>query len=149
MSNTLSNCRTGNGLEKSFAVPRGLGRLLDQFFRNDAGPAPIARGWMATANLWEDENAFHVEVDFPGVKRDDIDLVVEKDLLRIKAQRKLPEGERKYWHQERGYGEVERVITLPETVNPEQIEATLTEGVLHVTLGKRPEDQPRKIVVKA
>ena len=72
-----------------------------------------------------------------------------KNTLKLTAERRETEGERKYWHQERSYGRVERLITLPETVDPEGIEAELKEGVLRLYLAKKPELQPKKIQVKA
>jgi HSP20 family protein len=57
--------------------------------------------------------------------------------------------ERKYWHNERVFGEVARVITLPDTVDPDSVEASLSDGVLHVMIAKRPETQPKKISVKS
>ena len=48
-----------------------------------------------------------------------------------------------------GYGPIQRLISLPETVDPERIEAELKDGVLRLTLAKKPELQPKKIQVKA
>ena len=48
----------------------------------------------------------------------------------------------------RAYGKVERQITLPETADPESIEAELRDGILHLTFKKKPEAQPRRISVK-
>ena len=48
----------------------------------------------------------------------------------------------------RGFGQIERLINLPETVNSDSIEAELKDGVLVVTIGKKPEAQPRKISIK-
>ena len=66
----------------------------------------------------------------------------------MSAERKAPEGERNYLHHERAYGKIERVITLPETVDSEKIDAELKDGVLRLQLAKKPELQPKKIQVK-
>ena len=58
------------------------------------------------------------------------------------------EDGRKFVHQERAYGKVQRLIKLPDTVDPDNIEAELKDGVLRLYLKKRPELQPKKIQVK-
>lgn len=104
--------------------------------------------WRAPASLWEADSTIHVEVDAPGVQKDDVAITFDKGTLTIGLERKAPEGERKSWHNERGYGKVSRSVSLPETVDPETISAELTSGVLHVTIQKLPEAQPKKIDVK-
>lgn len=130
------------------SVQREMDQVFDTFFGANGNGNGHATGYSAPASLGEEEGRWCVEVDLPGVKQEDIDITLEKNTLRITAERKGPE-DRKYWHQERAYGRFERLFTLPETVNPESIEAELREGVLYLTLAKRPESQPRKISVKA
>jgi HSP20 family protein len=118
--------------------------LFNQFFRSEGG----ATTWHAPVSIWEAENTFHVEVDAPGVTREDVEITFDKGTLQISLERKAPEGERTNWHSERGYGKVSRSFSLPETVDPNTITAELTNGVLHVTITKLPEAQPKKIDVK-
>ena len=80
--------------------------------------------------------------------KEDVELTFDKGQLQITLERKAPEGERTNWHNERGYGKVSRSVSLPETVDPNTITAALTNGVLHVTITKLPEAQPKKIEVK-
>lgn len=141
MVNMLSNQRFPKSLE---SVQREMDTLLDQFFGNGRSN----QAWYAPASLWEGEEHFHIEMEVPGVSQDDIELTFEKGVLRIAAERKPADEKRKYWHQERRYGRVERLVTLPESVDPESIEAELSDGVLQVTLAKKPEAQPKKITVK-
>jgi HSP20 family protein len=104
--------------------------------------------WRAPASIWEGEDTFHLELDAPGVSKEDVELTFDKGALQVTLERKAPEGERKYWHNERGYGKITRSVSLPDTVDPNSIAAELTNGVLHVTIAKRPETQPKKIEVK-
>jgi HSP20 family protein len=117
--------------------------LFNHFFR-----AEQVGLWQAPASIWEAEETLHVELDAPGVSKDDVALTFDKGTVQVTLERKAPEGERKYWHNERGYGKVTRSVSLPDTVDPNSIAAELTNGVLHVTITKRPESQPRKIEVK-
>ena len=104
--------------------------------------------WHAPASIWEAESTFHVEVDAPGVAKEDVDLTFDKGTLQIGSGTQGPEGERTNWYNERGFGKVTRNVSLPDTVDPSTITAELTSGVLHVTINKRPESQPKKIEVK-
>jgi HSP20 family protein len=140
MNAALEKNRLGN------ILPAGLpefDRLLNQFFR-----AEEVAMWRAPASIWEADNNFHIEIDAPGVSREGVELTFDKGTLQITLERKGPEGERTNWHNERGYGKVSRTVTLPETVDPETIGAELINGVLHVTISKLPQAQPKRIDVK-
>lgn len=100
-------------------------------------------------SVWETESHVHIEFDVPGVPQGDIDLVIEDGSLRFRVERKAHEHEGKQWYDERGYGRLERSVTLPDTVDPDSIEATLEDGVLKVSLGRRPESQPKKVTIQS
>ena len=139
MSHALHRNRLGRRL--SAGLPE-FETVLNQFFRPEG-----ATTWHAPVSIWEAENMFHVEADAPGVTKEDVEITFDKGTLQISLERKLPEGERTSWHNERGYGKVSRSFSLPETVDPNTITAELTNGVLHVTITKLPEAQPKKIDV--
>ena len=138
--NTLQKNRLGNAL--SAGMPE-FDNLFNHFFR-----AEEVATWRAPASIWEAANVFHIEVDAPGVKKEDVELTFDKGALQISLERKAPEGERTNWHNERGYGKVSRSVSLPDTVDQNTITAELTNGVLHVTITKLPEAQPKKIDVR-
>lgn len=120
--------------------------LVDQFF----GPgASRGAAWRAPAAIWEGKDQLYVELDAPGVKLENVDITFDKGRLSLTLERTAPDYEGTLWHTERGYGKVTRTLSLPETVDPDTIEATLSEGVLRVTIGKRPELQPKRIEVKS
>ena len=139
MHTTTRRNRLGHLLETGLPVEQ----LFGQFFR----PEEVA-GWQAPASIWEAENVFHVEVDAPGVAKENVEVTFDKGSLQIGLERKAPESERTNWHNERGYGKVSRSVSLPDTVDPNTITAELANGVLHVTITKLPEAQPKKIEVK-
>jgi HSP20 family protein len=140
MSTALQQNRLGRVL--SAGLPE-FDNLFNQFFR-----AEEVAMWRAPASIWEADNMFHIEIDAPGVSKEDVELTFDKGALQVTLERKAPEGERTNWHNERGYGKVSRSVSLPETVDPNTITAELTNGVLHVTITKLPEAQPKKIDVK-
>ena len=125
---------------------RDMDQLMERFMGTNGEGTPATA--CAPANLWEEEGKWCVELELPGVKQELIDVTLEKNTLRITAERQAPDEDRKYWHQERSYGRFERIFNLPETVDPEGIEAELADGVLKLTLAKKPEAQPKKIEVK-
>lgn len=102
----------------------------------------------ASLALWEEEAAYHLEVELPGFAQEAISLSVDDGTLHVKATAAEPQEQRKYLHNERRFGEIHRSIKLPETVDTEAIEAELDAGLLHLTLPKQPETQPHQIEVK-
>jgi HSP20 family protein len=137
------------GMPRSLgSVQREMDQLFDHFFGPTNGGSAVAARWFAPAAMWEEEGKFHVELELPGVKSEDLDITFEDQTLSIKAIRNPANAERKYWHNERAFGEVTRTVNLPDTVDPDSIEAHLADGVLHLSIAKRPETQPKKISVK-
>lgn len=140
MSTSLQRNRLGKLLPAGFSE---FDNLFGHFFR----PEEVAL-WHAPASIWEADNAYHIELDAPGVHKEDVELTFDKGTLQVTLERKAPEGERTNWHNERGYGKVTRAVSLPDTVDPESIAAEFSNGVLHVSVTKRPEAQPKKIDIK-
>ncbi|MCH8921544.1 MAG: Hsp20/alpha crystallin family protein [Planctomycetes bacterium] len=128
-------------------VPTEMSHLFDHFF---GGPSQRPRTWHAPASLYEEGDHYTVEIDMPGVKQDDLEVTYEKGTLSITAERKATEvDDRKVWQEERGYGKVTRQVSLPDLADPESINARLRDGVLSVTVAKKPEAQPKKIEIKS
>lgn len=134
------------------AATRDVNELFDRLFdgpsRDASRPSPASpNSWAAPASVWEEDGNFHIALDLPGINLDELDVTVDDGNLVVTASRKAPEN-RQYVHNERKFGELNRMITLPDTVDPESIEAEYTGGVLKVRLSKRPEVLPRKVEVK-
>lgn len=122
-----------------------VGQLVEQF---ENARQRAFSSWSTPASVWEADGKFHVEMDVPGATQDSLELTFEKGVLTISVERTAPEGEVKYLHNERAFGRVTRTLRLPETLDPETIEAGLAGGVLHVTIAQLPVAQPKKIEVK-
>jgi HSP20 family protein len=137
-SNRMRELAAGNWSDQ-------LEHVVDQFF----GPTG-ARGIQAyyvPACVWEDGQSYHVEMDLPGVKRENVDLTFEKGTLRITSERTASDDFRSALVDERRYGKVTRTVTLPVSIDPDSIAGKLTDGVLHVTVAKKPEAQPKRIEI--
>ena len=98
-------------------------------------------------SVWGDENHLHVEAELPGVSDKDVDITVHDGVLNIRAERRPDEG-RTYLYNGRSFGRFERSIVLPEAVDAENVEASLSNGVLRIDLPKHPEARPKKITLK-
>ena len=125
---------------------------LDELFAGRAGARPsLDPSGYPPVNAWEDDNAFYVEAELPGLSQEDLEITLpDASTLSIKGTRKEPSLEGAKWQRrERAFGSFERTIGLPGAVDTENVEATCKLGVLTIKLPKAPELRPRKIEVKA
>ncbi len=110
-----------------------------------AGPLPTA-----AMNVWEDDTRYFIEAELPGFRMEDLEVSVLGDEVTIKGHRTFAEpADAAYLCRERRAGTFTRSFTLPNPMQAEQVEASLTDGVLLITLPKTPAVQPRKIAVKS
>lgn len=128
--------------------------LLEDLWSPAAGIADlrsVPRSSFPVVNMGETTDTVYVYAFLPGVDRDSLEVNVEGNLLTITGKRDAPQtGEDVTWYRnERFAGEFTRSLSLPETVDPDQVEATLKNGVLTVQLRKRAEMRPRRLEVKA
>ena len=109
-------------------------------------------GFTPSVNTREGEYAYHVEVDLPGVKKEDINVDLKDDVLTISGERKTKSeiNEKDYYKQECSYGKFQRSFTLPDDTDVENIEANSEDGVLEVVIPKlkKVEKESKKIEVK-
>lgn len=123
-----------------------MNRLFDRWGRH-----PLGLGEYPAVNLWEDDDAFFLETELPGLELQDLELFVTgQTQFTIKGERKPPAIDKGIAHrQERGFGKFTRTLTLPFPVDENAVEARLENGVLKVRLPKHEAAKPRKIQVKA
>lgn len=112
-----------------------------------------ARGFAASypgVNVWEDGDNAYLEAELPGVTMNDIEIDVTGDQVTVRGQRKIPDAPQNgtYRRRERPAGAFSRMLRLPWEINPDQVEATLHDGVLTVRLPKSESAKPRKIRVQ-
>jgi HSP20 family protein len=128
-----------------------LNRLFDGNFApaRKTGEDLARQIWHPTVDVVEDADKILVTADLPGVAQEQLEIQVEKDVLTLKGERKVDRnGSREHFRRyERAGGSFERSFTLPPTVDAEKIAASLKDGVLYLTLPKRPEEKPRSIKV--
>jgi HSP20 family protein len=129
-------------------IQREMDHLFGRMLKSSPEVANGHSDWHASVAMWDDADKVYFDIELPGVDKENIDVTVHNGMLRISGERKPPEGERRYWVNDRVYGAFNRTVMLPDDVDAETIDAQLTNGVLHIVLSKRPEAQPKKITVK-
>jgi HSP20 family protein len=149
---------TMNGLTLRRDV--SLPRLFDAFF--GAQPTSVDRwfdleprlAFRPSFEVKESDTAYVVRADLPGVKDKDMSVTMTGNVLTIEGHRESErreenkgENSEQYHLMERSYGSFSRSFTLPENGDPERISADLKEGVLTLTIPKKPEVQPKKITI--
>ena len=126
-----------------------LNRMFEAAFSGE----PLASGaWVPAVDIYETaDKDVVVKVDLPDMKREDIKVTFENDVLSIEGERlhttTVARGE--FHRAERGYGAFRRSFTLPATVDAAKVNAAYQDGVLTVTLPRREETRPRQIQVNA
>jgi HSP20 family protein len=108
----------------------------------------LTQGVFPPLNVWEDDAHLYVEAELPGMALDALEIFVNGNQLTIKGERHEPACEKGSWHRrERACGKFARMFELPAFVDADQVRAEMKQGVLKVTLPKRPESRPRRIEV--
>ncbi len=104
----------------------------------------VAYNNIPAVNVKEDENAFQIEVAAPGLKKEDFKLSLHENRLTISAKQesKTEEKTEKFSRQEFNYTSFQRTFTLPKNVDGDKIDASYTDGILHVGLPKKEELKP-------
>jgi HSP20 family protein len=131
-----------------------LNRILDEAF---ATPPFVEQGdvitstWFAPTDVSEDANALRVTMELPGVNPDDVRLSLENNILTIRGEKKheVEDNNERVHRFERTYGMFERTFAMPNTVDPDKIEARYENGVLLVTIPKAERAKPREIRVNS
>lgn len=103
--------------------------------------------WTPAVDVEETDTAYVVEADLPGVKEDDVDIELTNNVLSIHGELKERERVGVLRHRTRRTGEFDYRMTLPGDADPEQVTATLADGVLRVEVAKTEAARPRRIEI--
>jgi HSP20 family protein len=106
--------------------------------------------WSPACDIYETADELIVKAELPEVKKEDVRVSIENNILTIRGERKF-EAETKeedYHRIERKYGEFTRGFALPNFVDAGKVNAEFKDGVLRVTLPKREETKPKQVEVK-
>ena len=105
--------------------------------------------WAPAVDIYETENEIVVKAELPEVKKENVKVTLEDNILTVRGERNLEaETKRENYHRvERRYGEFVRSFTLPAIIDPATIKAEFKDGMLRVTMSKREEAKPKQVEV--
>ena len=142
-----------------FGIPGFDTSIFDDLLRVQRQMESLFSGPMATGirsmavnfppvNVGTTPEAVDVYVFAPGVDPTSLDISIQNNVLTISGERRVIREEgASYYRKERFDGEFRRVMTLPEDVDPDRVDATYTDGVLHIHVERKESSKPRQIQV--
>jgi HSP20 family protein len=131
-------------------VTQRMRRMLDQTF--GGFPSPLlteAAGWSPLVDIEEQDNAYLLEAELPGVKREDVNIEVVGNELAITGEIKERERKGALRRRTRRTGRFEYRVRLPDQVDAPKIDASLDQGVLEVRVPKSQRAKRQKIEIKS
>lgn len=102
--------------------------------------------WYPAADVYENDGAYEIVVDLPGIDRSALQISIDDNRLSIKGNRKIESTSSP--QRERPRGRFVRTFSVPGSVDQENIQADYQDGVLELRLPKRPEPKPQRIEIK-
>ena len=145
--------RSPAGVLPAFYRPFSLMEDIEQMAHRlwESWPEGTVHSIVPRTEMYEEKGKLVIKTEMPGIKKEDVDISLEDDILTLKAEKKEEEvtEETGYYTREVHYGQYSRSIKLPFHVNSQKIAATLENGVLEVTLPKARELKPKKIEIKS
>jgi HSP20 family protein len=132
-----------------FGLHREIDRLFNEFAQgvgSNLGQANI----VPNIEISETDKAIEISAEMPGLERKDVEISIEDDALTIRGEKRVEEGEKdkNVQHSERSYGVFMRMLQLPPGIDPSSVQATMSNGVLKITIPKPAKPEPKKIEVK-
>ena len=126
-----------------FSLLRDFDRLMEQ--------RSTGRGteWAPRIDVFGRDEELVIRVEVPGVSAGDIDITIEDRTLTISGSRQFEESteEAGYHRREIFTGSFKRTLVLPDELNRDEIAAKATDGILEVSIPRRPEVLPRKVKI--
>jgi len=123
-------------VSKIISIERGERKKLDQIHANKNNLLSLEETWIPAVDIAVKENKLIIEVELPGVKREDITVRLTSSSIEIKGVKKdkVPKTGINYFRLEREYGQFSRFIFLPYSVDPEEAEASIENGILTIEM---------------
>lgn len=124
-----------------------MDRLFD--FAWPTRDSGLFSGWSPALDVHDEKDNLVVQVELPGLKKDEIDISIHDGVLTVSGERKQEreQKEGESFRSERYFGKFQRSVTLPVAVNAQNVKAAYKDGVLTVHLPKAEEAKPKQIAV--
>jgi len=126
-----------------------LDRLFEAPMAELARVNPLLTSWGPAVDMHEDKDNVYVNVELPGMKKEEIDLQLHDRTLSISGERRneAKHEDAELYRSERFFGRFQRTVNLPAPVNTTKVKAQYRDGILSVTLPKTEEAKPKQIDV--
>lgn len=124
-------------------------REMEQFFGNFLNTAfDQKQSWTPRVDLSESEHGFEIVAEIPGMRKEDIQIKFQDNVLTLSGERVRVEEDGKQYHRLEGrYGKFERAFYMPDDVKSDEIKARYKEGVLTVEIPKSEKMKPKEISI--
>jgi len=130
-----------------------MNRLMESFLSDAETPSIETSTFTPSLDVAEEEKGFRISVELPGLSENDVDVSFEKNVLRLKGEKRLEKEEKgkNFSRIERTYGSFYRSIPFSTEIDDAKIEAHFDKGVLHIWLPKAPSAirEAKKIQIKS
>ena len=142
---------TGQGLTQD-PIKQIFDQLVDgSLFQNGStdDSSIVTSQWIPRVDIKEEPTRFVLLADIPGVNPEDIEVQMDKGILTVKGERSIErvDESENFSRIERRHGSFHRRFALPDSADPDNISASGRNGVLQISIPKRPETTPRRIQV--
>jgi HSP20 family protein len=132
---------------------RRLEEELDEVFGSatpwTGGIRSLPPGTFPAINVGSTEDNVTVYLFAPGIDANKLDIAIQQNVLTVSGEREVRrEHEATYYRQERFGGDFRRVISLPEDVDPDRVEASYRDGIVQITVRRRESARPRQIAIR-
>jgi HSP20 family protein len=117
-----------------------LNSRLHKFFGEFPANIDLGFSFSPRVDIYADDNRIYIEAEIPGIKKEDINISLQDNILTISGTKKKAEDkneEKQYFRNEIINGDFSRSFSLPEDINPDNVEANFENGLLKVTVGKQ------------
>ncbi len=130
-------------------VSRSFSDMIDEFF-SDALESRERTGFKPAVDVNEDNTHYHLQVSLPGIKKEDVKINLDDNVLHISGERhrKHKEENVKYHMVETSYGKFERAFTLPDNIDSDSIKAEFKDGMLNLSIEKKEKKVSKEISIK-
>lgn len=138
-------------IEKTKEIGNEMEESLEKGYEKGKEVLSNVASHLPFVNLAQNKNGdFHVEIDLPGVKKEDIDVKIDNNILTVSGERKMKkEVKKKDYHlMESSFGRIERSFFLPKGIDQNKINAKYKDGRLVIDLEKEESLKPKAIEVK-
>ncbi len=126
-------------------------RVFDKFFNEFTNDVEFPFKSFPKVDVIDDEKSIRLIAEFPGVKKEDVNIILEDGFLTVSGEKKNEfEGseEINIIRNERIFGKFERKFELPEDINPDEIKAKFENGLLNISIDKLVPEKPKERIIE-